>query len=174
MMVIEESGKLCDDVEVRFAALVHDLGKATTSPADLPSHPGHEQRGNKLIRRMAEQLPVPRACRDLALIVAEYHTHCHRAFELRDSTIVKVLEQTDAFRRPQRFEQFLLACEADARGRTGLENRDYPQANYLRSAFVAAAAVDAGSIANSIEETRIPDAIRAARVHAVAETRKTN
>lgn len=174
MMVIEESGKLCDDVEVRFAALVHDLGKATTSPADLPSHPGHEQRGNKLIRRMAEQLPVPRACRDLALIVAEYHTHCHRAFELRDSTIVKVLEQTDAFRRPQRFEQFLLACEADARGRTGLENRDYPQANYLRSAFVAAAAVDAGSIANSNEEARIPDAIRAARVHAVAETRKTN
>jgi tRNA nucleotidyltransferase (CCA-adding enzyme) len=173
MMVVEESEKLSDDTEVRFAALVHDLGKATTNPADLPSHRGHEQRGNKLIRKMAERLPIPRACRDLAIIVAEYHTHCHRAFELRDSTIVRVLEKTDAFRRPERFEQFLLACEADARGRTGFEDRDYRQAEVFRSAFVAASAVDAGSIANEHEDSKIPEALRKARVHAVGQVRKT-
>lgn len=173
MKVVEESEKLSDDTEVRFAALVHDLGKATTNPADLPSHPGHEQRGNKLIRNMAERLPVPRACRDLALIVAEYHTHCHRALELRDSTIVRVLEKTDAFRRPERFEQFLLACEADARGRTGFEDRDYRQAAMFRSAFVAASNVDAASIANEHENSKIPEALRKARVYAVGQMRKT-
>jgi len=174
MMVVEESGKLSGDIEVRFAALVHDLGKATTNPADLPSHPGHEQRGNKLIRNLAERLPVPRACRDLAMIVAEYHTHCHRALELRDDTVVRVLEKTDAFRRPQRFEQFLLACEADARGRTGFKNRDYPQAAHLRSAFAAAASVDAGSIANELEDDKIAAAIRTARIHAVGQVRQKN
>jgi tRNA nucleotidyltransferase (CCA-adding enzyme) len=171
MMVIEQSEKLSDALEVRFAALVHDLGKGTTKPADLPSHPGHEQRGKSLIRKMAERLPVPRACRDLGLIVAEFHTHCHRALELKDTTIVKVLEKTDAFRRPERFEKFLLACEADARGRTGFENRRYAQAAHLRAAFAAAAAVDAGSIANSNEESQIPDAIRSARVQAVGQAR---
>jgi len=174
MMVIDESEKLSDDIEVRFSALVHDLGKATTNPAELPSHPGHEQRGNKLIRKMAERLPVPRACRDLALIVAEYHTHSHRALELRDSTIVRVLEKTDAFRRPERFEQFLLACEADARGRTGFEHRDYPQAAVFRSAFAAASTVDAGSIAKELEESKIPEALRKARVDAVGRARKKN
>jgi tRNA nucleotidyltransferase (CCA-adding enzyme) len=172
MMVLEQSETLSDDIEVRFAALVHDLGKGTTNPADLPSHPGHEQRGQKLIRKMAERLPLPRACRDLGMIVAEYHTHCHRASELRDDTVVRVLEKTDAFRRPQRFEQFLLACEADARGRTGFENREYPQASHLRSAFAAASAVDAASIASKTEDTQIAEAIRQARVDAVRQARK--
>jgi tRNA nucleotidyltransferase (CCA-adding enzyme) len=172
MMVLEQSETLSDDIEVRFAALVHDLGKGTTNPADLPSHPGHEQRGQKLIKKMAERLPLPRACRDLGMIVAEYHTHCHRASELRDDTVVRVLEKTDAFRRPQRFEQFLLACEADARGRTGLENRDYPQADQMRAAFATASTVDAASIANSVEDAQIPDAIRRARVDAVRQARK--
>jgi len=171
-MVLEQSEALSDDIEVRFAALVHDLGKGNTNPTDLPSHPGHEQRGQKLIRKMAERLPVPRACRDLGMIVAEYHTHCHRAFELRDDTVVKILEKTDAFRRPQRFEQFLLACEADARGRTGFENRDYPQAVQMSAAFAAASTVDAASIANSVEDAQIPDAIRRARVNAVRQARK--
>ena len=171
MMVVEESEKLSDDLEVRFAALVHDLGKATTNPAELPSHPGHEQRGNHLIRKMAERLPVPRNCRDLAIIVAEYHTHCHRAFELHDSTIVKVFEKTDAFRRPQRFEQFLLTCEADAKGRTGFENRDYSQGAHMRFAFSAASAVDTASIANSNEDALIRDEIRKARIDAVRDAR---
>jgi len=167
MMVVDEAEKLSDDLEVRFAALVHDLGKGTTRLADLPSHPGHEQRGTKLIKGMAARLPLPRDCRDLAIVVAEYHTHCHRALELKDATIVKVLEKTDAFRRPRRFEQFLLTCEADARGRTGMEKIDYPQANHLRSAFAAATLVDAASIANNTEDKKIPDAIRKARISAV-------
>jgi len=174
MMVVEQSGFLSADVEVRFAALVHDLGKATTIPDKWPSHAGHEQRGNKLIRNLAQRLPVPRVCRDLAVVVAEFHTHSHRAFELRDDTVVTLFEKTDAFRRPQRFEQFLLACEADARGRTGLEHRDYPQAAHLRMAFAAASAVDAGSIANANEDSKIPQAIRKARVHAVGQARQSN
>ncbi len=173
MMVLEQAEKLSDDIEVRFAALTHDLGKATTASHHLPSHPGHELSGCKRIRQIAERLPVPRSCRDLALIVAEYHTHCHRAMELRDKTILKLLEKTDAFRRPDRFEQFLVACEADARGRTGLENRRYPQADYLRHAHAAASAIDAGAIARSEEKTKIPAAIRRARLQAVRDFKES-
>ncbi len=169
MMVIDEAEKLSDSIDVRFAALVHDLGKGTTPASDLPSHPGHEQRGSELIRALAERLPVPRACRDLGMLVAEYHTHCHRALELNPKTIVKVLEKTDAFRRPERFERFLIACEADARGRTGLENRDYPQATVFLTAFTAAATVDTASIAGSVTDKKIPEAIRRARVNAVRQ-----
>jgi tRNA nucleotidyltransferase (CCA-adding enzyme) len=169
LMVLEQAEKLSAELDVRFAALVHDLGKATTQESDLPSHPGHEQRGSKLIRRLSERLPVPRACRDLGVLVAEFHTHCHRATELKESTIVKVLEKTDAFRRPDRFEKFLLACEADARGRTGLEHRAYPQADYLRGAHAAAASVDGASIAATNQASDIAMAIRKARVSAVKQ-----
>ncbi|NIL94615.1 MAG: multifunctional CCA addition/repair protein [Woeseiaceae bacterium] len=171
MMVVEQAARLSDDIEVRFAALVHDLGKGTTSPSDLPSHPGHEQRGRKLIRDMCERLPVPRACRDLGLLAAEYHTHCHRALELRNDTIVKLLEKTDAFRRPGRFTQFLTACEADARGRTGFESRQYPQAAHLRAAFAAASAIDAAAIAADNDGEVVATAIRDARINAVADVR---
>jgi tRNA nucleotidyltransferase (CCA-adding enzyme) len=172
MMVIEQAAALSDDLEVRFAALVHDLGKGATRLADLPSHPGHERRGRKLINAINDRMPLPRACRDLGLLVAEYHTHCHRAFELRHDTVVKLFEKTDAFRRPERFEQFLTACEADARGRTGLEKRDYGQAAHLREAYAAAAAVDAGAIAGEHEKKKIPEAIRQARVAAVSQVRE--
>ena len=169
MMVLEQAGELSTDVATRFAALVHDLGKGTTTTDELPGHRGHEIRGCKLIRAMAQRLPVPRACRDLGLLVAEFHTHCHRAGELKDQTIVKVLEAADAFRRPERFEQFLLACEADARGRTGFENREYPQAEIFRRAFAAAAAVDAAAIARQSEERQIGENIRRARIAAVRQ-----
>lgn len=172
MMVIEQAGLCSPDVEVRFAALVHDLGKGTTSRQELPSHPGHERRGRKLIEAICARMPVPRACRDLGLLVAEYHTHSHRAFELRNDTVVKLLEKTDAFRRPDRFEQFLLACEADARGRTGFEDREYSQSAHLRAAFEAAAAVDAARIASEHDDRKIPQAIRAARSAAVARVRE--
>ena len=118
---------------------------------------------------MAERLPVPNACRDLALIVAEFHTHCHRALELRPKTILKVLGKADAFRRPGRFDQFLIACEADARGRTGLENRRYEQAGYFRGAFAAASSIDAATIASETEDRKIPAAISRARKQAIAE-----
>ncbi len=169
LMVLDQAEAMSPDLEVRFSALTHDLGKGNTPRSQLPSHPGHEVRGCKLIRDIAGRLPVPKASRDLALLVAEYHTHCHRALELRPKTILKVLEKTDAFRRPDRFEQFLVTCEADARGRAGLENRRYPQADYLRGAFAAAAAIDAGAIAAEHEGSKIPAAIRRARKQAIAE-----
>ena len=173
MMVLDQAEKLSDDLEVRFAALVHDLGKGETDPDKLPSHPGHEQRGVVLIRRLSKRLPVPRDCRELAIVVAEYHTHCHRAFELRVSTILKVLEGADAFRRPGRFEQFLITCEADARGRKGLEDRNYRQAELFRGALAAAMAVDTADIAARHEPERIPEAIRRARLSALREFRRT-
>lgn len=169
LMVLDQAETMSNDLEVRFAALTHDLGKGITPQAQLPSHPGHEIRGCRLIRELATRLPVPKASRDLALIVAEFHTHCHRALELRPETILKVLEKTDAFRRPDRFEQFLVSCEADARGRGGLENRRYPQADFLRGAHAAAAAVDAGAIAAGSEARKIPAAVRRARKTAIAD-----
>ncbi len=171
MMVLEQAESMSSDLEVRFAALTHDLGKGSTPGNLLPSHPGHEMRGARLIRDVAARLPVPRACRDLALLVAEFHTHVHRALELRPKTILSVLEKTDAFRRPDRFEQFLLTCEADARGRAGLENRRYEQAGFFRGAYAAASAVDAGAIAKKVDDKKIPVAIRRARKKAIAEFR---
>lgn len=173
MMVLDQAEKLSDQADVRFAALVHDLGKATTQKEKLPSHPGHEARSAKLIRAMAKRLPVPKTFRDLALLVAEYHTHCHREAELKDSTVLRVLEKTDAFRRPERFEKFLLACEADARGRASLEDRDYPQADAFRAAFAAADEVNAGEIAAASDAGRIPDEIRKARLAAIRSLRSS-
>ncbi len=169
MMVLDQAEKISDDLEVRFAALVHDLGKGTTPQRQLPGHRGHEKRGCKLIRAMSERLPVPKACRDLGLLAAEFHTHVHRALQLRPKTVVKVLERTDAFRRPERFGQFLLVCEADARGRAGLEERRYDQAAFFRGAFEAAASIDAAAIAADDEDRDIAAAIRGARLHAVTE-----
>ena len=173
MMVLDQAEKLSPDLEVRFAALVHDLGKATTDKRKLPSHPGHEKRGVKLIRSLSKRMPVPKSCRDLGILVAEFHTHCHRAFDLRASTILRVLESSDAFRRPERFEQMLLACEADARGRKGLEERDYAQADLFRGAFNAARAVDAGAIAASHEGDEIAGAIRRSRLEAIKAYRSS-
>jgi tRNA nucleotidyltransferase (CCA-adding enzyme) len=107
------------------------------------------------------------------MLAAEYHTHCHRAFELRSETILRVLESTDAFRRPERFEQFLLTCEADARGRKGLEKRDYAQADLFRGALAAALGVDTAGIAASNEGRKIAKAIRNARLSAVKTFRAT-
>lgn len=172
MMVLEQATKLSPKVDVRFAALVHDLGKANTRPSDLPSHPGHERRSVRLIRRMAERFPVPVASRELALRVAEFHGHCHRALELRASTILRLLESIDAFRRPERFDKFLLACEADARGRTGFEDRDYPQAAYLKGALAAAAAVTARDVATGdMSGPQIGDALRRQRLQAIGTWR---
>ena len=172
MMVLDQAEKISDDLEVRFAALTHDLGKGTTPKNQLPGHAGHETRGLPLIRQVADRLRVPTACRDLALLVSEFHTHCHRALELRAETLLKMLERTDAFRRPERFEQFLLTCEADARGRLGLERRRYPQADYLRGAFAAANAIDGGAIAKAHEAHEIPQAIRRARLTALRVYRR--
>ena len=169
MMVVEQAAALSPEVDVRFAALVHDLGKATTPKNKLPSHPGHERRSVGLIKAMASRMPIPAACRDLALIVAEFHGHCHKAFELRPSTILKVLERTDAFRRRERFDKFLLACEADSRGRTGFEQRPYPQAAYLNEALEAAGAVSARDVMGAgMAGAQIGEALRRKRLQEIS------
>jgi tRNA nucleotidyltransferase (CCA-adding enzyme) len=141
MLVLDQAARLSADNVVRFAALVHDLGKGTTPKDILPHHYGHEERGVKLVEALCERLRVPREYRELAVLAARYHGLVHRATELRPETVLRLLKDSDAFRRPQRFEQFLLACEADARGRTGFEDRLYPQADLLRRAFQAANSV---------------------------------
>ncbi len=173
LLVLQQAARLGVSVDVRFAALVHDLGKATTPAKLLPSHPGHEKRSVAIIDELARRLPVPAAYRELAKLVAEFHGHGHRAFELRPSTVLKVLERTDAFRRRERFDKFLLACEADARGRTGLEDRPYPQAGYLAGALDAANGVPIGEIVGSdTDGEAIAAAIRRARLDAIAAYKK--
>lgn len=126
---------------VRFAVLMHDLGKARTPRERWPKHHGHEEAGVPLVEAVADRLRVPGTHRELAILAAREHTLVHRALELRPETVLKLLQECDAFRRPQRFAELLQACEADARGRTGLEAQPYPQAAYLKAALAAAAAV---------------------------------
>lgn len=140
MMVLRSSAQLSGSVAVRFAALMHDLGKARTPQDRWPSHHGHEELGVPLIEALAARLKVPNECRELAVLAARHHGIVHRAAELRPATILELFEKTDAFRRAERFGDLLLACEADARGRAGLEDQPYPQAAYLRRARDAAAA----------------------------------
>jgi tRNA nucleotidyltransferase (CCA-adding enzyme) len=142
MMVLQQACQLSNDKAVRFAALSHDLGKAATPQSILPSHHGHEERGAQLVKELCDRIKIPNHYRDLAVITACYHTHCHRAQELRPGTILKTLEGLDAFRRPQRFEQFLIACTADARGRKGHNNDPYPQAELLRQSWQACQSID--------------------------------
>ena len=149
LLVLDQAARLSDDLEVRFAALVHDLGKGTTPAELLPKHHGHERRGTKLVAALCERLKAPRATRELAELVAHHHLIAHRALEIKPSTALELLEHLDAFRRPQRATQFLIACEADARGRSGLEARPYPQRERLETALAAARAVDARAIASS-------------------------
>ena len=161
LMVLDQAARLSDDPKIRFAALVHDLGKGTTDPAEWPSHRGHEQRSVALIEAMAERLRVPGDYRELGVIVARYHGNVHRALELRPDTILEMLEKSDAFRRPERYSQALLACEADSRGRLGLENVEYPQRAYLQAARDAAALIKP-----SAEDIALKDGVKiAARLH---------
>ena len=145
MMALQKSADLDHDIETRFAVLTHDLGKATTPRDVLPGHRGHEARGKKIIKKFCKQWKVPRLHTELALITAEFHSHVHRAFELKPSTILKLFKQADAFRRPQRFQQMLAACLADARGRTGFESVDYPQGPYLWQQLQNCGAVNAAT-----------------------------
>jgi tRNA nucleotidyltransferase (CCA-adding enzyme) len=141
MMALRLAARLGQPVSVRFGVLAHDLGKALTPPAKWPSHHGHEQAGVAPIEALCARLKVPKHFRDLAVMVSRFHTHAHRALELKPASKLKLFEETDAFRRPDRFDEFLSACECDARGRAGLEDRPYPQAEQLRTACAAAAAV---------------------------------
>lgn len=149
MLVLDQAARLSGDTRVRFAALLHDLGKGVTPANEWPRHIGHEQAGAELVSEFCKRLRVPNDYRDLALLAARYHAHAHRAAELTAATLLDTLEAIDAFRRPERVEQFVLACMADARGRTGYEDAPYPQADIFRHAFDAARAVDSAAVARS-------------------------
>ncbi len=168
LLVLQQAAKLSGNVDVRFAALVHDLGKAETPAEKLPSHPGHEQRSLPLITTLCRRLAVPKQTRELSLAVAQYHTHCHRVRELKPATLVNTLEALDAFRRPQRFQDFLTCCEADARGRTGFEDAPYPQAGYFADALQAALTVEISDLMTAgFEGAELGTAIRRHRITAV-------
>jgi len=141
MLALRCAAACSSSLAVRFAALTHDLGKARTPRERWPSHHGHEEAGVPLIEALCARLKVPGAHRELAILAARYHTLVHRALELKPATVLTLLENCDAVRRPERFAELLKACDADARGRTGRENEPYPQAAYLAAALTAATAV---------------------------------
>ncbi|WP_044871253.1 multifunctional CCA addition/repair protein [Pseudomonas sp. LFM046] len=141
LAVLRQCAEHDQPLTVRWACLLHDLGKGATPEEEWPQHIAHEKRGLNLIKAVNERCKAPRDCQELALLVGEYHTHAHRALELRASTLLELLQSFDVYRRPQRFEEFVAASEMDARGRTGLEQREYPQSTYLLGAAAAARAV---------------------------------
>lgn len=173
LLALRESARLGHSVETRFAVLMHDLGKGTTPRETWPRHPGHEERSVRLCLKLCERLAVPNRFRDLAVDVARYHGVCHRALELKSSTILKLLEALSAFRQGDRVDAFLDACEADARGRTGLENRDYPQRELLGTARDAARQVTAASLADQgLSGEALGQALRQARLAAIDDIRR--
>ncbi len=168
------AAELSDKITVRFATLVHDLGKGTTPANMLPRHINHEKRSLPLIRNLCTRLAVPNDCRDLALMVAEFHTHCHRALELRPKTLLDTLEKLDAFRRPERFAEFLLCCKADARGRTGKETIPYPQADYFADVHrVCNEIVARPFLEKDLTGPAVGEAIRKARINAIKQFKAT-
>ena len=173
LMSLEQAAQLSDDGVVRYAVLVHDVGKGVTNPTHWPSHHGHETLGLPLLDAIAERLRVPRTHGEIARLVCEHHTKLHRLAQLRPGTVLELLERLDALRRPERLTQFLLACEADARGRTGFEDRVYPQTAALQQAWAAAAAVDVGALlqARAHPPRDIAAFVRRARVTAIENAR---
>ena len=173
LMVLQQACRLSDDTEVRFAALMHDLGKGVTPESEWPQHIEHEARGADIVLDVCKRLRIPNEYRDLAERTARFHLHYHRALELKPSTVVNTLEQLDAFRKPQRFEKFLLASEADARGRPGHENKAFPQGDFFRKAFEAARQVDIQSLVQQgYSNKELADKIREERTRLVAAIEK--
>ena len=172
MMVLDMSARLGAPLRVRFACLGHDLGKGTTPAEILPRHVGHEERSVKLLRGLCERLRVPADCRELADVVAREHGNVHRAHEFGAAALVRLLERCDAMRRTQRFDEVLLACECDARGRLGLGDSPYPQRDWLRQALALASSVATAQVAEQAAQAgrkgpEIGKAVHDARVSAV-------
>ncbi len=168
LMALGVACELSESLEVRFATLTHDLGKANTPAHILPSHYGHEERGTRRIDRLCRRLKVPNRFRELALSCARYHGYTHRLYTLRAKTVIKLLMGLDAFRRPQRLRQFLLVCEADYRGRQGFHARAYPQADDLWRLYEAARGVSLGDAAAADSGWLRGQAIQRARLRRVA------
>ena len=170
MMVIDYAAKQNFTLPVRFAALVHDLGKGTTPVDILPRHIGHEARSVQLLKDVAKRLKVPNDCKELGVMVAKFHGKLHQALKMRPDTLLEFLMELDALRQPMRFNDFLKACEADSRGRTGLENCELPETELMKTALQAALELDAGAIAKGITE---PEKIKAAVFEARLKALKT-
>ncbi|RRH86280.1 multifunctional CCA addition/repair protein [Variovorax beijingensis] len=173
MMVIDTSARLEASLPVRFACLMHDLGKGTTEPGLLPRHIGHEKRSAELLHAVCDRWRVPVEIRELAEVVAREHGNIHRSGELTAAALVRLLERCDAFRKPARFADVLLACECDARGRLGFEERPYPQRERLLAVLATAAGVPTDAVARAAQQSgaagpQIGEAIHRARVEAVA------
>jgi len=173
MMVIDTSARLQASLPVRFACLMHDLGKGTTEPELLPRHIGHEKRSAELLRAVCDRWRVPVEIRELAEVVAREHGNIHRSGELAAAALVRLLERCDAFRKPARFADVLLACECDARGRLGFEERPYPQRERLLAVLATAAGVPTDAVASAAQQSgaagpQIGEAIHRARIEAVA------
>jgi len=170
MMVLDQAAKLSNELTVRFAALCHDLGKGTTPDDVLPQHIGHEARSVKLTADFCQRFRVPKDIQSLALKVAEYHTHVHLLFELRPATILKVIEALDAFRRPERFEHYLLAGEADFRGRPGYEQLPMPEIAAFNRCFITAKSITAKRfIESGLQGPAIAEAMHEKRVEAIGK-----
>ncbi|MES2931968.1 MAG: multifunctional CCA addition/repair protein [Pseudomonadota bacterium] len=179
-LVIDYAAEQQHSLPIRFAALMHDLGKGTTPPQEWPRHHGHEERGIGLIEQVCQRLKVPNDCRELAIMTAREHGNIGRAKELRANTTVSLLERCDAFRKPQRFLDMLLAAQCDSSGRAGPDGalppppRPFPQMAHLQAALQAAQSVKAGDVAARFADRpqHIPEAVHAARVVAVAAASK--
>ena len=172
MMVLQMAARLGASLPVRWACLMHDLGKGTTPTDVLPRHIGHEQRSSKLLRTVGQRLRVPTDCTELADVVAREHGNIHRSGDLNAAALVRLLERCDAFRKPARFADALLACECDARGRLGMEEDAYPQRPHLLAALAAAQGVDTASVAQAAVDRgargdAIGKAVATARAQAV-------
>lgn len=173
MMVIDYAAKQNFSLPVRFAALVHDLGKGTTSADILPRHFGHEARSVNLVKEVCKRLCVPNDCKELGVMVAKFHGKLHQALQMRPDTLLEFLMELDAIRQPMRFKDFLKACEADSRGRTGLENCSLPETDFIVYALEASSSIDAGAIAKQHGEPEaIKEAVFAARLKAVVQSIK--
>ena len=173
MMVLEQAARLSKEPVVRFAALLHDLGKGITPEKEWPKHIAHESRGVPLVKALCQRLKVPKQYSELALLVTEFHLNYHRIEELKNSTVVDLLSRLDAFRRPERFEQFVLACEADAKGRKGYEDSSDEKSQRFRAFFQAANQVNTAEIiAQGYKGVEIAEQLRIKRISAVKACRK--
>ncbi len=173
LLALDQAVSLSSDPMVRFATLTHDLGKGVTPKQMWPSHRGHETAGLPILKKLCVRLRVPNQYSRLAAKVMQYHTHCHRIFELRPATIVDMLAALGAFKPDHDLEKFVLACEADAKGRTGLEKNDYPQARFLLAVRQAASEIDTSEIMQkNLQGPEIGQAIRELRIEAVKALKK--
>ncbi|MFV5490041.1 multifunctional CCA addition/repair protein [Acinetobacter sp. ASP199] len=172
MMSLQQACRQNYDLDVRFAVLVHDLGKALTPAEELPRHIMHEERGVQPVTELCERFKVPTYTKQLAIAVCKEHLKCHQALNLKPGTLWRLLQRLDVLRRPERVEAFVQACECDSRGRLGLEDRAYPQAEYVREAIQVVRGIKAQDLPADIQGPDIGEMLIERRIHALAELKE--